>query len=138
MGPDRVRISGTRGEPPPPPLKVAMNEQGGYRNDLGVALTGLDVEEKAALVQEAFWVACPYEPEDFASVTQTVVRTDKVDPASNEEAVAVWRLTVKDPDERKVGRAVSNAMVDMLPGNLISDVVAILGSIDIVLPEIDR
>ncbi len=113
VGPDRVRISGTRGEPPPPTLKVAMNEQGGYRNDLGVALTGLDVEEKAALVQEAFWVACPYEPEDFASVTQTVVRTDKVDPASNEEAVAVWRLTVKDPDERKVGRAVSNAMVEL-------------------------
>jgi hypothetical protein len=42
-----------------------------------------------------------------------VVRTDKTDPASNEEAVAAWRLTVKDPDERKVGRAVSNAMVEL-------------------------
>ena len=31
-----------------------------------------------------------------------------------------------------------NALVDVFPGNLISDVVAILGSVDIVLPEIDR
>jgi hypothetical protein len=112
-GPDRVRIHGTRGEPPPATLKVAMNELGGYRNDIGVALTGLDIEAKAQLVEDAFWEACPYKPGDFASVTSGLVRTDKADPASNEEAVAVWRLTLKDPDERKVGRAVSNAVVEL-------------------------
>ncbi len=90
-----------------------MNEQGGYRNDVNVALTGLDIEEKAALIEEAFWVACPYKPEDFASVSTRVVRTEKDDPKTNEEAVALWRLTVKDPDERKVGRAVSNAVVEL-------------------------
>ena len=110
---NRVRISGTKGEPAPTTLKVAMNELGGYRNDLGVALTGLDIEAKAALVDAAFWEACPFEPDDFASVSTTVVRTDKPDPASNEEAVGVWRLTVKDPDERKVGRAVSGAMIEL-------------------------
>jgi hypothetical protein len=112
-GPDRVRIRGTRGEPPPPTLKVAMNELGGYRNDIGIALTGLDVEAKARVVEDAFWAACPHKPGDFASVTTRLVRTDKADPASNEEAVAVWRLTLKDPDERKVGRAVSDAMVEL-------------------------
>ncbi|MDQ3148187.1 MAG: DUF1446 domain-containing protein, partial [Actinomycetota bacterium] len=111
--PDRVRISGAQGEPPPPTLKVAMNEIGGYRNDLGVALTGLDIEQKARVVDDAFWEACPYGPDDFASVTTRVVRTDKADPATNEEAVAVWRLTVKDPDEHKVGRAVSGAMIEL-------------------------
>lgn len=110
---DRVRISGTRGEPPPATLKVAMNELGGYRNDVSVALTGLDVDAKAELIEEAFWVACPSKPDDFASVTTRLVRTDKEDPASNEEAVAVWRLTVKDPDERKVGRAIFNATVEL-------------------------
>jgi Acyclic terpene utilisation family protein AtuA len=112
-GPDRVRIHGTRGEPPPATLKVAMNELGGYRNDIGVALTGLDIEAKAQLVEDAFWEACPYKPGEFASVTSRLVRTDKADPASNEEAVAAWRLTLKDPDERKVGRAVSNAVVEL-------------------------
>jgi Acyclic terpene utilisation family protein AtuA len=113
LTPDRVGVRGVRGEPPPPALKVAMNELGGYRNDIGVALTGLDIEAKAQLVDDAFWEACPFKPSDFASVTTRVVRTDKADPATNEEAVAVWRLTLKDPDERKVGRAVSNAMVEL-------------------------
>jgi hypothetical protein len=113
LGPDRVRLHGVQGEPPPPTLKVAMNELGGYRNDIAVALCGLDIEAKAQLVEDAFWEACPYKPEDFASVTARLVRTDRHDPATNEEAVAAWRLTVKDPDERKVGRAVSNAMVEL-------------------------
>src|SRR5690348_4371268 len=47
-GPDRVRISGTRGTPPPPTLKVALNLLGGYRNTMTLVLTGLDVEAKAA------------------------------------------------------------------------------------------
>src|SRR5690606_18261651 len=80
---------------------------------IAVALTGLDIEAKARLVEEAFWRACPHEPGDFASVTTRLVRTDKPDPPTNEEAVAIWRLTLKDPDERKVGRAVSNAMVEL-------------------------
>ncbi len=113
VGVDRVRISGTKGEPPPPTLKVAMNEVGGFRQDLAVALTGLDVEAKAALVEEAFWAACPFGPEEYESVTTRLVRTDKSDPSTNEEAVALWRITLKDPDERKVGRAVANAVTEI-------------------------
>jgi hypothetical protein len=118
VGTDRVRIRGTKGEPPPPTLKVAMNELGGFRNDLSIALTGLDIEAKARLVEEGFWVACPYGPGDFASVTTSVVRTDKPDPATNEEAVALWRLSVKDPDEAKVGRAVSSAVIELALANI--------------------
>lgn len=118
VAPDRVRISGTKGEPPPATLKVAMNEWGGYRNDLAVAITGLDIETKARLVEEGFWAACPYGPNDFASVTTQLVRTDKPDPATNEEAVALWRLCVKDPDEHKVGRAVSNAVIELALANI--------------------
>ena len=109
---DRVRISGVRGEPPPTTLKVAMNEHGGYRNDLSVALTGLDIEAKAAAVEAAFWRACPYGPEAFASVRTRVVRSEHVDPDSNEAATAQWRITVKDGDERRVGRAFSNALIE--------------------------
>ena len=110
---DRVRISGVRGEPPPPTLKVATNRLGGFRNDVAIALTGLDIEAKAALVEAAFWDACPYGPDDFAVARTRIVRTDKVDPASNEEAVALWRLSVQDRDEAKVGRAVSSAVIEL-------------------------
>ena len=108
---DRVRVHGTRGQAPPSTLKVAMNELGGYRNSFTVALTGLDVDDKAAFAEAAFWDACPYGPDDFAFIENKVVHTNKHDPATQEEATAIWRVTVKDPDERKVGRAFADAMV---------------------------
>lgn len=111
--PDRVRITGVRGQQPPSTLKVGMNELGGFRNEVGIGLTGLDIEEKAALVEAAFWEACPFGPEDYADVRTRLVRTDKADPVTNEEAVAVWRLSLKDPDEHKVGRAVFNTTVEL-------------------------
>lgn len=109
---DRVRISGTKGEAPPQTLKVSMNSWGGYRSDMTIALTGIDIEAKAALIEEAFWRACPVGRDDFESVTTAVVRTDKADPATNEEAVAAWRITVKDPDERTT-RAIAAGMNDL-------------------------
>ncbi len=109
VAPDRVRISGAKGEAPPTTLKVAMNEMGGYRNSFTVALTGLDIEAKAAFVEAAFWDACPYTADDFESITARLIRTDKDDPETQEEATAIWRVTVKDHDERKVGRAFSDA-----------------------------
>ena len=112
-GSDRVRMDSVRGEPPPPTLKVATNELGGYRSEINVALTGLDIEAKAALVHDAFWRACPHDPGDYAKVTERVVRTDKTDPATNEEAVAVWRLTVFDHDEDRLGRTLSDAMNEL-------------------------
>jgi hypothetical protein len=100
---DRVRMFGIQGEPPPTTLKVCLNRSGGFRQDMNVCLTGLDIEAKAKLVEDAFWAACPYGPGDFASVKTRIVRTDKVDPQSNEEATAFFKISLKDPDEKKVG-----------------------------------
>jgi hypothetical protein len=88
-----------------------MNELGGFRNSFTVALTGLDIEAKADFAQASFWTACPHGPDDFESVTSRVIPTNKPDPTTQEEATAIWRLTVKDSDERKVGRPFSDAMV---------------------------
>ena len=112
-GPDRVSIDTVRGEPPPSTLKVATNEIGGFRSEISVALTGLDIEAKAALVEEAFWRACPHPRYEYAKTTTRVVRTDKADPATNEEATAVWRLSVFDADEAKLGRTLSDTMNEL-------------------------
>ena len=112
LGPDRVRIHGVKGEAPPETLKVAMNKIGGYRNDMTMALTGLDIEAKAELAERAFWEMCPIDRSELSSVTTSLVRTEHEDPESNEAATAQWRMTVKDPDERKVGRAFSNALTE--------------------------
>jgi hypothetical protein len=112
VGKDRVRMFGVQGEPPPSTLKVCLNRHGGFRNDLRIGLTGIDIEAKAKLVEETFWAACPYRPEDYAQVTTRLVRTDRPDPESNEQAVAMWYLGVKDKDEKKVGRVFSNALIE--------------------------
>ena len=111
--PNRVLINGVKGEPPTPTLKVSMNRLGGYRTDMSVALTGLDIEAKAQLLEEAFWIACPNKPEDFAEVITQITRTDKKDPVTNEEAIALWRITLKDADEKKVGREIFNAVNEL-------------------------
>ncbi len=113
IAPDRVRMFGIRGEPPPATLKVCINRPGGFRNDMSVCLTGLDIEAKAELIEQAFWLACPYRPEDFARVSTRLSRTDRPDPGSNEQAVAILKISVKDPDAEKVGRAFSNAVTEL-------------------------
>ncbi|MGI9624191.1 MAG: acyclic terpene utilization AtuA family protein, partial [Acidimicrobiales bacterium] len=113
VGDDRVRIHGTKGEPPPPTLKVALNELGGYRQDIALALVGLDIEAKAALIEDAFWEALGSGPASFDEVTIGLDRTDKADPGSNAEAVAAWRLTIKDRDETKLGRPISDTLNEL-------------------------
>jgi hypothetical protein len=113
VGKDRVRIHNVKGEPPPPTLKVCLNRSGGFRNDMSVCLTGLDIEAKAELVEKSFWEFCPYAPSDFAQVTTRLMRLDKPDPETNEQAVAILKISAKDPDQKKVGRAFSNAVIEL-------------------------
>jgi hypothetical protein len=110
---NRVRMYGVKGEPPPETLKVCINRAGGFRNDLNVCLTGLDIEAKAELVEKAFWKAIPLSRDDFADVKVRLMRNDHVDPETNEEAVAILKISLKDPDPNKVGRATTNALGDL-------------------------
>jgi hypothetical protein len=103
-GPDRVRISGVRGEPPPPTLKVGLNRLGGYRNEVTFVLTGLDIEAKAAFVQS-----------QLASLdaTWTLARTDHPDAAVQEEASALLHCVVRGTDPKALGRAFSGAAIEL-------------------------
>jgi hypothetical protein len=101
-----------RGEPAPRDAKVCINYLGGYRNGMTFVLTGLDVEEKAKLVRRSLFAALGGE-ERFASVDVRLIRTDKEDAPSNEEATALLRITVKDQDAARVGRAFASTAVEM-------------------------
>lgn len=116
VGPDRVRISGVRGEPAPRDLKVCINYVGGFRNSMTFVLTGLDVEEKARLAVETLFAKLGGR-ERFDAVDVRLVRSDHPDAATNDEASALLEITVKDRDARKVGRAFSNAIIQMLIAN---------------------
>ena len=111
--PDRVRIDGVQGEPPPTTTKVCINLEGGYRNSMTFCLTGLDIAAKAKLVEDSFWPHQRGGRAAFAETATRLVRSDKENPASNEQAVAYLTLIAKDPDERKVGRAFANVGIEL-------------------------
>lgn len=110
--PDRVVISGVRGEPAPETTKVCINYLGGFRNSMTFALTGMDIEEKAKLAADTLFERIGGR-DAFDDVTEQLVRSDHADPESNEMATATLRITVKDRDGKKVGRAFSNAVTEM-------------------------
>lgn len=109
-GPDRVRISGVTGEPPPPTCKVSLNSIGGFRNSTTFVLTGLDIEAKAELVRTQLEAALRVRP---AELQWTLARTDHPDADTEETASALLHCVVRDPDPANVGRKFSAAGVEL-------------------------
>jgi hypothetical protein len=113
-GPDRVLVSGVRGLPAPTTTKVAVNYLGGHRNSMTFVLTGLDIEEKAALAERTLWSLIPGGSDAFDAVDVRLVRGDQADPPTNDDALAHLRVTVMDRDPDKVGRAFSGKVIEMV------------------------
>ncbi len=112
QGDNRVLVSGIRGEPPPPTTKVCINYLGGYKNSMTFVLAGLDIEAKAKLAEETFWKLVGGK-QQFAETSVRLIRSDRPDPGTNEDAFAHLQITVKDSDANKVGRAFSSKVIEM-------------------------
>ncbi|HEV2362146.1 MAG TPA: acyclic terpene utilization AtuA family protein, partial [Acidimicrobiales bacterium] len=115
-GPDRVEVSHVKGFPPPPTTKVAINALGGFRNSVTFVLCGLDIEEKAALAESALEAAIGGR-DAVESFSSRLIRTDKEDAATNAEACAELVITVKDQDQKKVGRSFTGAAIELALAN---------------------
>ena len=109
-GLDRVRISGVRGEAPPPSLKVGCTEVGGFRNQVEFVLTGLDIEAKAALARAQLEQSGVL---DAVEAAWTLVRTDRPDADSEEEASGLLRCVVRGPEQQRLGRPFTGAAVEL-------------------------
>jgi hypothetical protein len=113
-GPDRVEITGVRGEPPPPDVKVSCTAIGGYRNEVTVVLTGLDVEAKAALFRRQFEAALRTRPAELA---WTLARLDVPDAPTEQQSSALLTVVARDPGEKAPGRAFSNTAIGLALGS---------------------
>jgi hypothetical protein len=107
-GPDRVRVSGIRGQPHTPFLKVSGAYLNGYKATGQLVLSGPRALEKARLCADIVWkrlqaAGFDYERTDAeflgASTVQAGIATAPADPAE-----IVLRLSVKDNDRTKVER----------------------------------
>jgi hypothetical protein len=119
-GPDRVRVTGCRGASPPPTHKVCFNTLGAFKQTLEVMLTGLDIEKKAEVyLDQMFWNLGGRERFDHVDVQ--LIRTDHDDPASNEAAHAILRVTLVSKNPKSLGRMAGAKVIELglatIPGN---------------------
>ncbi len=75
-------------------------------------LTGLDIEAKASRAEEMLFGLLGGK-DRFGQVDVRLIRSDRPDAPTNEQATAQLRITVFDPDPAKVGRSFSNATIEL-------------------------
>lgn len=121
--PDRVRVSGVKGSPPPATTKVCLNFFGGFRNDAELLITGLDQDEKVALLRAQVEQALEAKAAaglELPKVEWTFNRSDVADPATQEAGTSVLRVHAESASPEPVGREFSNIMIELalasLPG----------------------
>jgi hypothetical protein len=111
LGDDRVQIRGMRGSPPPATTKVAITAVGGWQNSMIFALTGADLDAKAALVERS--VHRYVETVDgINAVTVDRIGQAQHDPDTQNAGTELLRVAVQGT-EQAAGRAFSSRMVEL-------------------------
>ncbi len=99
-----VRVTGCRGLPPPPTLKVSLCYDAGYRNSMTVGLTGQNIEAKAKWVEQLVRDRIG-DPASFDDFDISMVGPAETGAASYEKNTAWLVVSVADKDKTKVGRS---------------------------------
>ena len=116
LGNDKVMVTACKGSPPNNTHKVCVNLAGGYRNGMELILTGLDIEEKAEIFVTALFDLLGGK-DQFDEVTIDLHRTDKSDPETHEEAMAMLRIDLKSKDPNLVGRLFTAKIIELALAN---------------------
>lgn len=108
-GPDRVRVSGIIGHPPPPTTKVGITAKGGYQAEFHFFLTGLDIEEKRQMVERQTIASMGKYRTEFHTLSFTVTGSPKENPQNQDEATVDLRIfaQTRNPDIMSAGAIIS-------------------------------
>jgi hypothetical protein len=102
-GPDRVRVTGARGEPAPEKLKVSISYQNGWRAFGRLIVSGPDTLAKANKVVDAFWDAAGGRGFYDQALHQFIGWNACHPPlATSEPGEVLLQFAVRDQDERKI------------------------------------
>ncbi len=104
-GPDRVRVEGVRGGPPPERYKVSASFSQGYRAFGRLLISGPQARAKAELVAEQVWASAGGEDRFQACLTQ-MVGLDSCHPSlgDGEPGEILLQLAVRDGLRERIER----------------------------------
>ncbi len=115
QGPDRVLLSGVRGEEPPPDLRVGLTSLTGFRNEVEFLVTGLDAGAKAAQAERQMRAALADRTPDDLRFTLVPAQDPHGD--TQDAATARLRVVARDHDPAVVGRSFGAAAVELALGS---------------------
>jgi hypothetical protein len=119
QGPDRVRVTGARGEPAPPKLKVSVSYHAGWRAFGRLILSGPDTLAKAKVVADAFWDAAGGRGAYEQAVHQFIGWNACHPPmAKSEPGEVLLQFAVRDHDERKINTRFASQLVPRVLGTV--------------------
>ncbi|MFI6491690.1 acyclic terpene utilization AtuA family protein [Streptomyces sp. NPDC050564] len=111
VGEDRVRISGVRGSAPSRTTKVAITGVGGWTNSAILALTGTDLDAKAALL-EGFVHRYAEAARGLDAVAVERIGRAQPDPDTQNAGTELLRITVQGT-QQAAGRGFSSRVVEL-------------------------
>ncbi|KAK5165397.1 uncharacterized protein LTR77_008926 [Saxophila tyrrhenica] len=121
VGTDRVALRGVRGELPPPTTKIGITAKGGYQAEVHWFLTGLDIPDKARMMEaQARHMLKPYSHR-FSKLEFTL-NGSAAEDASNQNAATVdFRIFVQAPNASDIApdkffRPVVDPIMEGYPG----------------------
>ncbi len=118
-GPDRVRVTGARGEPAPAKLKVSISYHAGWRAFGRLLVSGPEALAKANKVAEAFWDSAGGRGAYEQALHQFIGWNACHAPlASCEPGEVLVQFAVRDHDERKINARFAPQIVPRVLGTV--------------------
>ncbi len=115
LAPDRVAVTGVRGASAPRTTKVAITGLGKWRNATTVVLTGLDLDEKASLLERSVRAHLDGDP-GISDLRFTRIGTADEHARDQMAASCLLHIAV-DGEQSSCGRAFSSFVVELALSN---------------------
>ncbi|KAF4625843.1 hypothetical protein G7Y89_g12318 [Cudoniella acicularis] len=102
VAPNRIKLSGITGSPPPPTTKLAICLLGGFQAEISAYCAGLDISAKVALMKSQ--LLRELDPADFTTLSIEPYGTSKEDPKTQAEATVQIRMFVQARTKEAIER----------------------------------
>jgi Acyclic terpene utilisation family protein AtuA len=99
-GPDRVFVTGVKGMPPPPTTKAMIAAPGGFQAEATFYINGLDVPEKARMMQQQLKNA--FRNNNFSKFSIELCGTPAADPHSQQAGTVFLRVFAQAREKKDI------------------------------------